>query len=254
MDNITIASFILLGIMFLLAYLANLATKRIRRWWLYVGFLIAAACFLVVSAINASDQVSTSKTWLISYDLFLGIGLVWPQLMSQIATRQNIKNPVIFLGKAKHPLAAVIAAVLFLAYLAWVGLMPHTYSILEHKPVYDEFYVLSSFSFLLFYIPFIILLIEMMTQRTAFCENGIYRIGLISDWSDFRSYTWIQNEIYSDPDVQPLLNNDIKIELLIEPKKSISRKPIRFVIPFDDKSVIENLLSRKLPVQQNEQP
>ena len=249
MDKISLQSFILLVTMFVVGYLANLATKRIRRRWLYAGYLIAAAGFLVVSRMSTSDQVSGSKTWLISYNLFLGVGLVWPQLISQIVIRQKIKNPVIFLERAKPPLLAVVVVVLFLAYSALGGLTPLTYSLVEQKPVYDDFYVFSSFSFLLFFIPFIIFLLENMTQRTAFCESGIYQMGFISNWSDFKSYIWIHEKIYSDPEVQPFLNNDVKIELLIEPSKSFLAKPIRFVIPIDNKSAIENLLSRKLHAQ-----
>jgi hypothetical protein len=250
MEKISSINSILLAMMFVLAYFANLSTKRNKRQWLYVGFVIAAICYLVLSGIYSSYQDSASKNWLISYNLFCGVGLVLPQLISRIIVRQNIKHPVIFFKKDKLPrsrvVTGIIFAVLFLAYLAWVALSPKIMSFTDHKPVYDEFYVFSSFSFLLFYIPFVILLIEIMTMRTAFCENGLYILGVISEWSDFKSYTWVQGKTFDDPELQPFIDKSIKIKLLLESNKSLFKKPIQLLIPFDEKSAIENFLSKRV--------
>jgi hypothetical protein len=191
MEKISSINLILLGAMFLLTCLANLATKRIKRQWLYVGFIIVAVCYLIFSAIYTPRD-----NWLISYTLFCGVGFALPQLVSRIIIRQNINHPVIFLQKAKLSLAANIVSILFLAYLPGVALTPHTYDLIEQKFVYDEFYIFSSFSFLLFYIPFVILAIETTTQRTAFCGNGLYQNGLILNWTDFKSYNWIQDKMF----------------------------------------------------------
>jgi len=227
--------------MFLLTCLANLATKRIKRQWLYVGFIIAAVCYLILSAIYTSRD-----NWLISYTLFCGVSFALPQLISRIIARKNINHPVIFLQKAKSSLAVNIVSILFLAYLPWVALTPHTYDLIEQKFVYDEFYIFSSFSFLLFYIPFIILALEMTTRRTAFCDNGLYQNGLILDWADFKSYNWIQDKMFDDPEVLPFLDKSIKIKLSLESNKSLYKKPVQLLIPFDEKNTVENFLSKRV--------
>jgi len=246
MEKISSVNSILLGIMFVLTYFANLSTKRNKRQWLYVGFGIAAVCYLILSGIYSSYQDSASKSWLISYNLFCGAGFVLPQLISRIVIRQNIKHPIVFMQRNKIPVMAIIITGLAMAYLPWVALTPHTYNMIEHKFVYDEFYVFSSFSFLLFYIPFIILLIELMTQRIAFCKNGFYLFGLISDWSDFKSYTWVQDKIFDDPELQPFIDKSIKIKLSLESHKSLFKKPVQLLIPLDEKDAIENFLSKRV--------
>jgi len=246
METIKNINSILLGTMFVLAYFANLSIKRNKRQWLYVGFAITAIFYLILSGIYSSYQDNSSKSWIISYNLFCGVGLVLPQLVSRIIVRQNIEHPIVFIQRNKTPIMAIIITGLAMACLPWVALTPHTYNMIEHKFVYDEFYVFSSLSFLLFYIPFIILLIELMTQRIAFCENGLYIFGLISDWSDFKSYTWVQDKMFNDPELQPFIDKSIKIKLLLESNKSLFKKPIQLLIPFDEKDAIENFLSKRV--------
>jgi hypothetical protein len=252
METIKSVNSILLGTMFVLAYFANLSTKRNKRQWLYVGFAITAIFYLILSGIYSPYQDSASKSWIISYNLFCGVGLVLPQLVSRLVIRQNINHPVVFLKKDRLPLSrtitGIIIAALGLMCLAWVALSPKQISLIDHKPVYDEFYVSSSFSFLLFYIPFIIWLIEMITQRTAFCENGLYQNGLISEWADFKSYRWIYDKMYDDPDALPFLDKNIKIKLSIEPVKALFKKPIQISIPFNEKGTIEEFLSQRIKV------
>jgi hypothetical protein len=186
------------------------------------------------------------KTGLIPYNLFIGVGIVLPHLISRILVRQKISHPVIFLQKKRPSLTAILIGVTGFAYLAWVALSPRTYNITEGKPIYDEFYVFSSFSFLLFYIPLIILSVQFLIERTAICENGFYQGGLLSDWSNYKSYTWAQGEIYADPDIQPFLNKNTLVELTIEPKRKFFGTSIQIIVPLDEKPAIDNLLSRKI--------
>ena len=239
--------------MFVLAYCANLSTKQNKRQWLYVGFVVAAICYLVLSGIYSSYQDSASKSWIISYNLFCGVGLVLPQLISRIIVRQNIKHPVLFMQKNKLSIWTVIFTTLALLYLLWVALSPHIYDMKEQKFIYDEFYVFSSFSFLLFFIPFVIWLLDFATQRNALCENGLYLNGLLSEWENFKSYGWIQDKIYEEPEALPFLDKSIKIQLLIEPVKPLFKKPIQLSVPFEEKGIIEEFLSRRIKVNPNAQ-
>jgi hypothetical protein len=248
METIKIVNYILLGTMFVLAYSANLSTRQNKRQWLYVGFAITAISYLIFSGIYSSYQDNASESWIISYNLFCGIGFVLPQLVSRIIVRQNINHPVVFMQKNKIPVVAIAIMVLVLLYLLLVALIPHTYYVKDHTPAFDEFYVISSLSFLLFYIPFVILILEFTTQRNAFCENGLYQNGLISEWTDFKSYRWIYDKIYDDPEASPFLDKNTKIILLIEPVKTLFKKPIQIFIPFDEKGTIEELLSQRIKV------
>jgi hypothetical protein len=250
MENISGLGSILLGAMFVLAYLANLATRRGRRQWLYVGFSIAAVCYLIFFVIYSFYQDSALRNWLIPYNLFCGVGLVLPQLISRIVVRQNIKHPVVFVQDNKLPLTALTVVMIASVYMLGVAtLSPTQASQIDHKPIYDEFYISSSFSYLLFSIPFIILLFEMLIERTAFCENGLYQYGLLSEWADFKAYSWLQDKMYVDLELQPFIDKKIKIKLLIEPVKSLFNKPIQFLIPFNEKNAIEEFLSQRIKVQ-----
>jgi hypothetical protein len=248
MENISGLGSILLGAMFVLAYFANLSTKRKKRQWLYVGFLVTVVCYSIFSAIYSSYQNSVTESWLLFYNLFCGIGFVLPQLLSRTAIRQIIKHPVIFMQKNEPSFAIAFVAILALVYLPWMALVWHASKITEWEFVSSEF-IFSSISLLLFFIPFFILLFEISDQRTALCENGICQYGLLLEWADFKSYSWIQDKIYDDPDVQPFLDKNIKIKLLIEPTKSLFNKPIQLSIPFGEKNAIEDFLSQRIKVQ-----
>jgi hypothetical protein len=248
MEKISELSPILLGAMFVLAYLANLSTKRRKRQWLYIGFSVIVVCYSIFSAIYSSYQNSVTESWLLFYNLFCGIGVVLPQLLSRIAVRQSIKHPVIFMQKNEPPRATVYVAILGLVYLPSTALAWHALNMPgDWEFVFNEF-TFSSISFLLFFIPSFILLME-FNQRTALCENGIFQYGLLLEWADFKSYSWIQDKIYDDPDAQPFLDKSIKINLLIEPVESLFNKPIQLSIPFGEKNAIEEFLSWRIKVQ-----
>jgi hypothetical protein len=166
-----------------------------------------------------------------------------------MVVRQKINSPIIFLKKPKAPFLGVGISFLLFAYVAWIVLTPRIYDYKEGKLVYDELYLLSSFSFLLFFIPLVIFYIQILVERNAICENGFYQGGLLSDWSNFKSYTWSQGDIYADPDVQPFLNKNILVSLTIEPKRTLFGRRIQLIIPFDQKAVIDNLLSTKFRVE-----
>lgn len=250
MEKVSLLSYILMGAIFLLSFSANLSTKQVRRQQLSIGAFVAALFFLGISVLYHS-QASFFKSWIISYNLFLGVGLILPQLISRIFVRQKISHPVFFLKKTKIPLLPILVVVMSLAFMAWTALEPREYSFTIGGPVFDDFYVLSSFSFLLFFIPLIIFLIQMLVERTAICESGFYQGGLLSDWSNFKSYSWAQGEIYADPDVQPFLNKETLVELTIEPKRKFFGTRVQLIIPFDEKNIVDNLLSRKINMEQS---
>jgi hypothetical protein len=232
--------------MFLLTYFANLSTRQNKREWFYIGFAITAITYFVCLHMDSSYQDHPFESRTIYGNLFISVGLVIPQLVSQIFVRNKIKHPIIFLqNKDKRPAIGAVLAILLLTILAFSVLSPNQYNVNDHTPVYDEFYIKSSFSFLLFYIPFLILIFEFTTQRTAFCDNGLYLLGLILDWGNFKSYSWL-NPKKDGPDAWLFLDKNQNDTLILAPRKAIFKKQIKIFIPISEKMVIDEFLSQRI--------
>ncbi len=236
MEKVGILSYILIVLVFLFSFSANLSTEHPKRRQLYIGAFAAGIFFF---GLSASDffHYGFTEAWAIVCVFFAGIGILLPQLISRIFARQKMKHPVIFLPKRKVAVIPLTITAGLLAFMAWVAL-----SLSDH--------VLWSFSFSVFLISFILMAIQAQVERDAICENGFYQAGLLSDWSNFKSYLWSQGKMYSDPSVQPLLDQNTLIELILEPKNTSFTKQIRLTIPFSEKNTIENLLSKKLATEQ----
>jgi len=244
MEKVDTLRYMFLGLVCLFSFFANLSTEQGRRRQFYLIALIAALLFLGILALNRSDP-EFAENWIIAYNLFVGTGVVLPQFVSRILVRQKIGHPVIFLKKKKVPLISIIFVGMAFVLLAWVTLIPKEFSYATGGPVYDEFYVRSSFSFLVFFVPLIIFSIQMLVERDAICESGFYHGGLLLDWSNFKSYSWSQDKMYTDPEIQPFLDQNTRVELTIEPKQRFFGRSIHLIIPLDEKNMIDNLLSRK---------
>jgi hypothetical protein len=238
MEKVTTLSYILTALVFLFLFSANLSTEQKRRRQLYILAFIPALFFFSITALYRFQAESIETREAASILLFIGIGLILPQLVSRIFVRQKIKHPVIFLQKRKIPFITIIPGVL-LVFMAWITLSS------GGDALWDV-------SVVVLFLSFIIFSIQMLVERDAICENGFYQGGLLSDWSNFKSYYWPQDKMYSDPSIQPLLDQNTLIELTIEPKNAFLTKRIRLTISFNEKNAVENLLSKKLVVEQDD--
>ena len=245
MENLKFINYILLGIMFLLTCFANLSTRQNKREWFYLGFALTAIAYFISYYLVSSYQDHPSESRDIFYLLFLGIGVTIPQLISRTIIRQKIMHPVVFLQKNKPSIILIIFFILFAIFFAIQALQPNQYYANDHTPVYDEFYIKSSFSFLLCYIPALILLLEIQTVRTAFCENGLYNYGLILDWNNFNSYAWLNPKI-DDPKAWVFLDENQNDTLILAPAKAIIKKPIKIFVPLSQKIAIDEFLSQRI--------
>lgn len=238
MEKITTLSYILTALVFLFFFSANLSTEQKRRRQLYVLAFIPALFFLSISALYRSQTESTETWKAASILLFVSIGLILPQLVSRIFVRQKIKHPVIFLQKRTIPFIMIIPGAL-LVFMAWIALS-------------SSGDALWNVSIAVLFLSFLIFSIQMFVERDAICENGFYQGGLLSDWSNFKSYAWSHDKMYSDPNVQSVLDQSTVAELTIEPQNTFFTKQIRLVVPFSEKDAIEKLLSKKLVSKQGQ--
>ncbi len=250
MEKIIPISYILIALVFLFSFSANLSTEHTKRRRLYVGAFTAGVFFFGLSALYYI-QDDITDAWAIAYIFFAGIGILLPQLISRIFARQKIKHPVIFLPKKKVPFIPLIVSGTLLLFMIWVALFSGPSS-LPGDLSDNEVNIWWGFSLSIFFISFILLASQMQVERDAICENGFYQAGLLSNWSNFKSYTWSHGEMYSDPDIQSVLDQNTVVELTIEPKNRLFTKQIRLTIPFSDKNVVEDILSKKFATGQGE--
>ncbi len=238
MEKVRALSYILVVLVFLFSFSANLSTEHVRRRQLLYIVAFTAGLFFFALSLLFRTKPGSAETSEVASILFIGIGLILPQLVSRIFVRQKIKHPVIFLQKRKIPVIIIIPGVLFV-FMAWVALSSSG-DVLWHVSV------------VVLFLSFLIFSIQMLVERDTICENGFYQGGLLSDWSNFKSYSWSQDKMYSDPSIQSLLDQNTLMELTIKPKNTFFTKQIRLTIPFNEKKAVENLLSKKLVVEQDD--
>jgi hypothetical protein len=221
-------------------------TKSKQREWFNLGSVLVIVLFGIVSIYrNYSD---TDFNFSVSFIYFLAIGGVGPRLIATIINQNRIESPVFFIKRKSKSLEWALSFISWV-FLAIMVVQPHKIRMSNGTPIYDENYFRTLVSFLFLLIPSLIYTIISMLQRTAFCKNGLFHAGLLTDWSDFRSYSWPQGEIYADRDIQAFVNKEILVDLLLETKGIFLVKQIRVEVPFYEKSRIENLLSRKIKAE-----
>ncbi len=253
MEKIGLLNYVLIALTFTLTVIANLSADHARRRRFHLAALLCALFLISLLSLRLFDrsQGGFFESRILTANLFVGIGLILPQLISRIFARQKIQHPLVFLKGRKVSLLSVLIPGACALLIAWTALAPNKYDLTLGGPVYDEFYVQRSLSFLVYFIPMIILAIQMLVERTAICENGLYQHGLLSAWSNFGSYSWSQGEMYTDPEIQPLLTKDILVELKLEPKIKLWGARVQLFIPLKEKKAIDDLLSGKVRMAQN---
>lgn len=244
MEKVIPVSYILIALVFLFSFSANLSTEHTKRRRLYVGAFTAGIFFFGISSFYFIRNDFTDA-WVIMCIFFAGLGILLPQLISQIFARQKIKHPVIFLPKKKVPVTPLVVAGAFLLFMIWVALFSGPSS-LPGNISDNAANIWWGFGLSIVFVSLIIIAIQAQVERDAICENGFYQGGLLSDWSNFESYSWSHDKMYSDPDIQSVLDQNTVVELTLEPKHRLVTKQIRLAIPFRDKNVIENILSKNV--------
>jgi hypothetical protein len=239
----------LLTILFLiiscaLSFVASFSTKSKQRQWSTIGFVVVIILFGLVALYSVIADINYNF-WS-SYVFFLAFGIVIPRLIANIINQNRLESPVLFIKEKSRPLAWALIFIFWL-YLAVLVSQPH--KLRDGIPIYDQEYFRDLIAFLFLLIPSLIYMLILMLQRTAFCKNGLFHTGLFTEWSDFKSYSWPQGEIYADPDVQAFVSKDTLVDLILEKRSTLFAKHIRMGIPLNEKGRIEILLSRKIKVE-----